>query len=100
MLTRRGLPFQPLCVNRDRSKLALSLSSWRSWRLGGWRLEVLPNDLALDVQHLRRAQVVPERLEILERPDHFLIVRDLDELRIVRPRVGVPDNEVAVRQML
>src|SRR5262249_51611805 len=55
-------------------------------------------DLSLDVEHLGRRHVVPEGLEVVERPDHFLAARHLEQLRAVRPGVAVADHDVAAGQ--
>src|SRR5882724_9194116 len=58
------------------------------------------NDLSLDVKDMGRGQAVAECLEVLEGPNDFLVARDLEELRVVRPGVAVAHDQVAAGQQL
>ena len=61
------------------------------------------NSLAIDLllhQYLGGDEIISEGLKILERPDHLLISRDLDQLWILRSGVRVSKDEVAIRKHL
>ena len=58
------------------------------------------NDWLGGTEDLGRGQAVAECLEILEGPDDLLVAGDLEQLGVLRPGVGVADDQVAVGQEL
>src|SRR5205814_2334234 len=54
----------------------------------------------LYIEHLRIRGGVAEAAKIAERPNHFFGAVDFDDLRIVRPRMTIAQNDMAVGQDL